>query len=112
MSQTGSVKLLDAVIATERGSNHPPRGVKRTFQAEGTTSAGAGAATIIIQASNATAPAAATDVDWVTLGTITLTLATTKSNDGFTTDAAWRWVRARLSAISGTDATVTVWMGC
>jgi hypothetical protein len=49
------------------------------------------------------------------LGTITLTGTTTAAapsvSDGFTTASPWRYVRAVLSAISGTGATVIVLMG-
>jgi hypothetical protein len=106
---TKSVQLLSAVIATGAGPSHQPWGEKRTFHATGTTSAGAGAATIIVEASSVDAPSL--DGDWVELGTITLVLAVTRSSDGFASDAAWRHVRGRVSAISGTNATVTLWMG-
>lgn len=88
-------------------------GAKHTFQAYGTTSAGAGAATVVIQVSNVPVPGTgATSGDWKDAGTITLSaLATTSTSDGFAVDAAWRWARARITAISGTDATVSVAMG-
>jgi hypothetical protein len=43
-------------------------------------------------------------------GTITLS-GTTTSSDGFTSSAPWKFVRANVTAISGTGATVQVWMG-
>jgi len=43
-------------------------------------------------------------------GTITLS-GTTSATDGFTTSASWKYVRANVTAISGTGATVTVLMG-
>jgi hypothetical protein len=105
-----SVRLLDAVIATGAGALHTPAfHEKRTFQATGQTTAGAGAATILVQVSSVGTPTA--DGDWVTLGTITLTLSTTRSTDGITSDAPWRHVRGNVSAISGTNAAVTLWMG-
>jgi len=107
-----SVQLLTDATATGAGEKHSPRCVNRTFQAMGTTSAGAGAATIIIEASDKASPTESTNVDWTTLGTITLTLGTTQTNDGFVSYASWRWIRARVSAISGTDATVNAYMGC
>lgn len=76
----------------------------RTFQAYGTTSAGAGAATILVQGSN-------DNSNWVTLGTITLTLATTVSNDGFVAFSPWPWIRGNVSAISGTGASVNLTVG-
>jgi len=75
----------------------------RTFQAHGTTSAGAGAAVILVQVSN-------NNSDFITLGSITLTLATTSSSDGFTSSAPWPYVRANVSSISGTGAAVSLKM--
>lgn len=74
-----------------------------TFQAVGATSSGAGSATIKIQISN-------DGTNWLDLGTITLTLATTTSSDGFASYASWAFVRANVTAISGTDAAVTITM--
>jgi hypothetical protein len=113
MSNVTSHKMLDAVIATGSSGVEMFNGgrLKNSFFAYGTTSAGAGAATILIEVSDKDSPSNATNVDWVIAGTITLVLGTTQTNDGFVTDAAWRWVRARVSAISGTDGTVTVLRG-
>ncbi len=110
-NKISSVKLLDAVTATGAGLAHQPWGSKKTFHAVGTTSAGAGAATILIQVSDVVSPAAGSDVDWITLATITLTLATTQSGDGVASDSAWRHVRGKVTAISGTTATVSLYMG-
>ncbi len=74
-----------------------------TFQAKGTTSAGAGASVVSIQVSNDTS-------NWITAGTISLTLATTSSSDGFAITAPWAFVRAKIDSISGTGASVTVLM--
>lgn len=107
MSQ-GSVYILNGATVTGGGTKHPPRGIKRSFQALGTTSSGAGSATIRVEASNLSSP---TENDWIELGTILLTLATTSSTDGFTTDAPWLFVRGNVTAISGTGATVSLIMG-
>ena len=107
--KTEAGKIIDAATATGAGSAFKPNQKNRTFQATGTTSAGAGAATIKIQGSNVAAPSV--DGDWVDLGTITLTLATTKSGDGFTSDAPWLHIRGNVTAISGTDGSVDVYMG-
>lgn len=72
--------------------------------------AGTGAltATIIIEATNEAQIAAS---NYLLLGTITLS-GTTKDSDGFVaTSVPWNVVRARLTAISGTAATVQVYMG-
>lgn len=100
--------LLENAIGTGSGVSTRAATIKRTFQAYGATSAGAGSATIVIEVSNVQAPGVN---DWITAGTIVLTLSTTRTSDGFTSDAPWTWVRARVSAISGTDATVNVLMG-
>jgi len=75
-----------------------------TFQAT-VTGTGAVTATVLLDVSN-------DNVNWVAtvMGTITLT-GTTSASDGFTTNAPWKFVRARVTAISGTGATVQVYMG-
>lgn len=64
---------------------------------------GAVTATIVFDVSNDGVNACTT-----TLGTITLT-GTTVNSDGFTTSAPWKYVRARVTAISGTGAVVNVY---
>lgn len=104
-SEGGIFTLLSAKTATGAGAifNCADDG-KRTFQADGTTSSGAGSATITVEVS-------INKVDWMTLGTVTLTLATTSSSDGFASDAAWPYVRGNVTAISGTGASVNLRMG-
>lgn len=104
---TKSVDMYgSAQTTTATSAGHRPAAGIRTFSAHGTTSAGAGAATIVIEASNEVSPTV-----WITLGTITLTLGTTATGDAFVSDAPYRWVRSRISAISGTDGSVNVEMG-
>lgn len=98
------VTLLSAVAVTGASGAFKPRDKKATFQATGLTTAGAGAATIKIQAT-------IDGTNWLTIATITLTLSTVTSSDGFAMDAAWESVRANVTAISGTGASVTVLMG-
>lgn len=104
MRTSDIVKLLSAATATGAGQAYQPGTPKRTFHATGLTTAGAGSATIVVQVSN-------DGSNWLTLGTITLTLATTVSGDGFASDAPWRHVRGNVTAISGTGASVTLTMG-
>lgn len=104
-----SVQIALSQTATGSSARIIPKTTFKTFQAAGTTTAGAGAATIKIQGSNVVSPTG--DGDWVDLGTITLTLSTTRSGDGFASDAAWLAVRSNVTAISGTGAAVTVTMG-
>lgn len=98
--------LLSAVTATGAGVGNKPFTSLRTFHGKGTTSSGTGAATIVVQVSNTDV-----NVDYITLGTITLTLSTTSTSDGFTSDAPWAYVRGNVTAISGTGAAVTLTMG-
>lgn len=76
-----------------------------TFQAT-VVGTGAVAATVTIEVSNDATYAVST-----VAGTITLS-GTTSSSDGFTTTSApWKYIRANVTAISGTGATVNVTMG-
>ena len=102
--------LLDNVTSTgaglawnERDTTANSTYVFHTFQAVGATTAGAGAATILIQVSN-------DGVNYLTLGTITLTLSATDTSDGFAAINNWNFYRANVSAISGTGANVSVYM--
>ena len=103
--------LISAQIATDASPLHPARvdalPAKRAFQAYGSTSAGTGASVIEIYGS-----LFALTGTWVLLGTITLTLGTTVTNDGFASDAPWPYVAVKVVSISGTDAAVTVGIGC
>lgn len=99
-------KLLENSTTTETGFLYPMKDVgERTFQAkvEGT---GAVTATVVIEVTNFDGDT--TNV--LTLGTITLS-GTTRATDGFASLARWGNVRARISAISGTNAKVNVNMG-
>src|SRR3990167_7389421 len=99
-----ATKLLNAATATGGGSAIEARASNMAFQAIGTTSSGAGTAAVDIEGS-------LDGTNFLVLGTISLTLATTASNDGFATDAPWAHIRANVTSISGTDASVTVYMG-
>lgn len=54
-----------------------------------------------------TVPARFQSFQWVVLATITLS-GTPQAADGFATASDWKWVRAVLSGLSGTGATVSV----
>jgi hypothetical protein len=49
-------------------------------------------------------------VNYITMGTITLTLGTSVTSDGFAVANSYEYYRANVSAISGTGANVTVYM--
>jgi hypothetical protein len=92
------------VTSTTTGSGVYKDSPYSTFQAT-VTGTGTVSATVVIDVSN-------DGTNWVatSLGTITLS-GTTSSSDGFATTASWKYVRARVTAISGTGATVQVYMG-
>ncbi len=81
----------------------PISGGRMTFQGYGTTTAGSGAAVITVQGTDDQ-----TRANWVTLGTITLTLGTTSTTDGFMSDQAWLLVCGYVTSISGTGASVSL----
>lgn len=80
------------------------------FQAIVTGTSGSVGATVAIQVSNEEATGQGTKSNWITIGTITLS-GTTTATDGFTTICPWRFVRASVSGVSGTNAQVEVIMG-
>jgi hypothetical protein len=102
-----TITLISAATATGAGSAVERTGSAATFQAYGSTSAGAGASAIAVQASNVATPGTN---DWLTIGTITLVLGTTSTSDGFAIDAPWRHIRGNVLSISGTNAAVTLLM--
>jgi hypothetical protein len=103
-----SVLILNGATATGTGNHHNPRSRNMTFLAKGSTTNGVGAVSVNIEATNFDSPSS---TDWVLLGTITLTLGTTVVNDGFIASAAWKYIRANVTSISGTGASVSVSMG-
>lgn len=109
-------KLLDAIttadvaaqtsVAAGFTNEFQPLGTYSTFQAVGSTSAGVGAATVVVQGSN-------DGTNWLELGTITLVLGTAETSDGFASSAPWLVVRGFVdtAGITGTDGTVTLYLG-
>ena len=80
----------------------------KTIQTFAATSSGAGALTMLVQATNIDPPGAN---DWFTIATLTLALTTTRATDGLVVDAPWRWIRGNVSAISGTGAAASLLIG-
>lgn len=97
-------QLLSGATATGSSDAASQANSKITFHARGKTSAGSGSATVLIEVSNDQGASKT----WHTLGTISLTLSTSYSADGFASNAPWKYYRARISAISGTGAQVDV----
>lgn len=98
-------QLLESAATTVTGAPQIVEkevGLGRTFQAA-VAGTGVVSATVVIEVSN-------DGINFITLGTITLS-GTNVASDGFTTNAAWQYSRARVSAISGTGATVNAVMG-
>jgi hypothetical protein len=93
-----------SATGTATGNAHYKDAPQTTFQGI-VAGTGVVTATIIIDCSN-------DGTNWCStaLGTITLS-GTTSATDGFTTSAPWKYVRARVTAISGTGAVVTVLRG-
>ncbi|CAB4169861.1 hypothetical protein UFOVP907_25 [uncultured Caudovirales phage] len=67
-------------------------------------------ATVLIQVTNEADTFNGAKSNWITMGTITLA-GTTTATDGFTTVCPWRYVRANVTAVAGTGATVETIMG-
>lgn len=101
-------QMLSAVTTTATSSTLQPVVGRGSFQCQGTTSAGSGAAVITLEGSNFIS---AVTADWIVLATATLTLATTSSSAGGTYTADYKYLRARVNSISGTTATVNCYLG-
>lgn len=94
--------LLKNASAVSVGDPIESRGANHTFQAV-VSGTGAVNATVNIDVSN-------NRTDWLTRGTITLS-GTSRATDGFAVAAPWAFIRARVSAISGSAACVDVLVG-
>ena len=95
IGDSASMHILDSATTTVTGTSVTPIAKDRTFQA---TQTGGTSATVLIEVSN-------DNVNFLTLATISLTVDTV----GIASDAAWHFVRARVSAIVG--GSVDVFMG-
>ncbi len=101
--------LLDTTVAAtgkplELGLLRPNdlEGRPPAFQAT-VVGTGSVSATVIIEASN-------DQVGWIALETMALS-GTGVASDGFSLDAAWGFVRARCTAVTGTGARVLATVG-
>ena len=104
--------LLNAVIATQAISAAVPviktTRSRKSFYLTGTTASGAGSATVLVEACND----AGASGGWVTLATLSIILATVPiatTAQGYATDAAYETFRMRVTAISGTGASLDGW---
>ena len=107
------VTMLSAATAAAYSQRITPGQSKspRTFQAEGSTTAGAGAAQLKLWGSNLQNPSVASTADWALLATIDLTLATTKAGGGAAIDSSWTHLMVEVVSISGTGASVNAYLG-
>jgi formylmethanofuran dehydrogenase subunit C len=99
-----SATMLQAAANGAASANFSTDSADRTFQGI-VTGTGAVSATIVVEGSNTGQTG-----EYISLGTITLT-GTTKATDGFASNAKWTYVRARVTAATGTGAAVSVYMG-
>lgn len=96
------IDILKNVTTTGAGaSTEMIGGGRMTVEANGITTSGAGTGVVAIEVSN-------NNLTWQTAGTITLTLGTVQTSDGFVMDAPWLYVRGNVTSISGTGAKVSV----
>lgn len=95
-----TLRLLDEVTAITTGTITQTNAEAYQATISGT---GAVSATVIIQYSN-------NGTKWINGGTINVS-GTDLATDGFADDESWTYTRAKLTAISGTGAKVTVTMG-
>jgi hypothetical protein len=102
--------LLSGATATGAGTAWHPVDTsaiatytQHSFQAIGQTTSSTGSATVLIEVSD-------DGVNYITLATITLSLTTSPSSDGLACANTWEYYRANVSAISGTGASVSVYM--
>ena len=102
--RTTNVQILTGSTTTETSESHALRGANMMFTADGSTSAGAGAASIVIEGH------CGGEV-WATIDTLSLTLGTAATVDFGSTMLPWTYVRARVASISGTGASVNVFLG-
>ena len=102
--KVNAMQILTAATATGAGVRFKPQKALRSFILSGATSSGAGAASVVIEVSN-------DGTNYITQDTLGLTLGTTITFDSGVFEQPYMYVRARVASISGTGASVNVWMG-
>jgi len=90
---------------TQASRVYNPWGTAQTVTAK-VAGTGAVSATVEIQVTNIPDPGS---TDWITASSLSLS-GTTTDVDGAAVNAAWAFYRFNVSAISGTGATVTVYL--
>lgn len=102
MAMAQRIPLMTSRTATATGSTFEAPGPGATVQAV-VTGTGALTATVVVQVSN-------DGSNWLTISTLSLS-GTTSATQGMALDAHWVYIRADLTVLTGTGATVNVWMG-
>jgi hypothetical protein len=96
--------LLNAQTTTNTGNPfEPPLRGLRTFGSTLTCTSGNCTATVLFEVSM-------DKVAWVTMATTTYSSAASPQADGFVSDSTWPYVRASVTAISGTGAAVSAYL--
>lgn len=104
MPNPGVVRqLLSSTVAVVGPLNDVPSVGLRSFQHTLTSTAGNCTATVAIEVS-------ADGTNFMNLSTTTFSSAASPQFDGFTSQAPWPFVRANLTAITGTGARVVTTM--
>lgn len=99
--------IVDAATTTGYKTAIIPAGEVKSFLCKGATTAGAGATVVNIYGAH---DVLAT-TSYKLLGTISLTLGTTITNDAFASDTPFLYIIPRVVSISGTGAYVTCSIG-
>lgn len=94
-------ELLSSVTATGASAASQLGSTAKTCQVKGSTTSGAGAATIAVQVTNDL------NYPYVTIHTFSLTLSTTAVADVVALFADYTYIRLNVTAISGTGAAVS-----
>jgi len=97
--------ILKDVNTTGPGDYYQVTRPGKTFQLIGSTTSGTGAAVVVVQVTNDPKKSV-----WIDVGTITLTLGTSQTTDGFAMHAQWDFVRGNVSSISGAGAILSLLM--
>lgn len=102
---SGAATILQTTTVAAIGTSVSATGGRLSCQAVATGD-GTLTATVLIQVSN-------NNVDFLTLGTITLS-GTTPQQDGFATDVPWAYIRSNVTVFSqssGTNKSITITLG-
>lgn len=97
-------KILTQAIAIGSGTAIEGSAAPKTYQLNGTTTAGTGAVSVNVEGSN-------NGVNFDVIGVISLTLSTTVASDSFQSRDTYNQVRGNVTSISGTNAAVNLTMG-